>query len=102
MEPNAGLELTTLRSRPELRSRVGRLTDRAPRRPLKNDHFYLVVFLSWSPVSCLWICSRSNLVSLPLVGRGRDRVVHVPSPRAALEDLLRVGSCAECLLHYPF
>ena len=27
--PNAGLELMTLRSRPELRSRVGHLTDRA-------------------------------------------------------------------------
>ena len=27
MEPNVGLELTTLRSRPELRSRVGRLTN---------------------------------------------------------------------------
>ena len=36
VEPNVGLELTTLRSRSALRSRVRRLTDRAGKAPPKG------------------------------------------------------------------
>lgn len=36
VEPNAGLQLTTLRSRAELRSRVGCLADWATQAPLGN------------------------------------------------------------------
>ena len=39
VEPDVGLELTTLRSRPELRSRVGCLTDCGPQVPLSSFRF---------------------------------------------------------------
>ena len=47
-EPKAGLELTTLRSRPELRPRVGCSTDWATQAPLQGFFFFffLKVF-SW-------------------------------------------------------
>ena len=40
VEPNMGLELTTLRSRPVLRSRVGCLTDGATQVPLMTLKVY--------------------------------------------------------------
>jgi len=43
-EPDAGLDLTTLRSRPEQKPRVGRLTDSHPGAP--NKYFLNWIFIS--------------------------------------------------------
>ena len=51
MEPDAGPELMTLRSRPELSSRVGRLTDWATQAPPKIPESYLSAWLLSSSTS---------------------------------------------------
>ena len=78
VEPNAGLELTTLRSRPELKSRVRCLTNEPPRCPK-----CIIILMCLFFFNLFMIVTHREREGGRDIGRGRSRL-HAPGARCGI------------------
>ena len=65
MESKVGLELTTLRSRPELRSRVRRFINGATQAPLEQDFLYSIFDSPPQPSPCKRTMEETKVAATP-------------------------------------
>ncbi|XP_073745495.1 ferritin, mitochondrial-like [Callorhinus ursinus] len=105
MEPNVGLKLATLRSRPELRSRVGRTTDGAAQDAAQSSRNHnkgscsclcLAPSASWATLVLPRVAPHGVRYPLLLGSVGSD---HLQDLEATINHWIHLEFCASCI--YP-